>query len=155
MTSAAGALAVVGVHGAANPPKRTACSDTATISALANLPPGLMLAGLDLGPYVVALTPHRVVMAPYHRLDHSIVTGLRLLGERPEAAEAELRRLGVTYVIACEPPEKSSVGQTAASPAREGLEDAVASGKVPGYLARVPLPEAPALRVYRVLPSRG
>jgi hypothetical protein len=154
MASAAGALAVVGVHGTAKSPKRTACSDTATISALANLPPGLVLADLDLGPYVVALTPHRVVMAPYHRLDHSIVTGLRLLEESPGAAEAELRRLGVTYVIACEAPKKSAGGQTA-SPAREGLEDAVVSGKVPAYLARVPLPEAPALRVYRVLPSRG
>jgi len=154
MTLAAGALAVIGVHGAANPPKRTACSDTATISALANLPPGLVLADLDLGPYVVALTPHRVVMAPYHRLDHSIVTGLRLLGERPETAEAELRRLGVTYVIACAASEKSPGGQTA-SPAREGLQNAVASGKVPDYLVRVPLPEVPALRVYRVLSSRG
>jgi hypothetical protein len=138
------------------PPARASCSETPTISALAGLPPGLVLADINLGPYVVALTPHRVVMAPYHRLDRSIVEGHALLGAAPEIAEADLRRLGVDYVVACRTSDAAtSPGRAPAAGPKETLATAVASGRSAGYLASVPLSSAPHLSVYRVLPARN
>ncbi|MGE0767391.1 MAG: hypothetical protein AB7L90_13065 [Hyphomicrobiaceae bacterium] len=159
---AGSAYVIVQANEPAKPPARTPCSDTTTISTLASLPPGLVLADVDLGPYIVALTPHRVVMAPYHRIDRSIVEGYHLLGGAPEAAEAALRRLAVAYVLACRPNEKPSVPDAAAKAAQppikspaSTLRHALATGHPPGYLAPVPLPKASELRVYRVVPSKS
>ncbi|MEZ5817966.1 MAG: hypothetical protein R3D44_12875 [Hyphomicrobiaceae bacterium] len=156
---AGGALALVHKPAKVEPPTRTSCSDTPTISALAQLPPGLVLADINLGPYIAALTPHRVVMAPYHRLDKSIVEGTRLLTDRPEAAEAGLRKLGVTYVMACKTKDWSETyGETAKAPAEGSapkLKDALAGGKAPAYLAPVDVPGASGLHVYRVLPPKS
>lgn len=132
------------------------CSDTATISALSALPPGLVLAEINLGPYIVALTPHRVVLAPYHRLDREIVKASRVLSARPELAEAGLRELGVTYVVACTAPEtrEASHSAPAAGPKHMTLGEAVATARAPAYLAPVPLHGGAALRVYRLLPPK-
>ena len=141
---------------AKEPPARTSCSETPTISALAGLPPGLVLADINLGPYVAALTPHRVAMAPYHRLDRSIVEAHALLGAAPETAETGLRRLGVDYVVACRTSDAvMPSGGAPAAGMNESLATAVASGRGASYLASVPLPSAPHLGVYRVLPARN
>ncbi len=138
------------------PPVRTSCSETQTISALAGLPRGLVLADINLGPYIVALTPHRVVMAPYHRLDRSIVEGHALLGGTPMAIEGRLRKLGVAYVVACRTTDSASLPGGLAPADRSGtLKSAVATGTGAGFLAPVPLPSAPTLSVYRVLPPKG
>jgi hypothetical protein len=154
---AGGALALVQKQAPLPPSTPTACSDTATISALARLPPGLVLADIDLGPYIVALTPHRVVMAPYHRIDRSIIEGHRLLAARPEAAEAGVRKLGVAYLAACRKSAAAARRDGSAHPpaADQSLDGAIASGHAPAYLEPVPLPAAPELRVYRVRPPQS
>jgi len=152
-TLAGGALHLVGRNDRSLPTKEVTCSETATVSALASLPPGLVLADLDLGPYIAALTPHRVVMAPYHRLDRSIVQGHKLLAGPPEAAEAGLRKLGVSYVVAC--AASAAPPSSANSLKPSGLLAAVAGGHIPSYLAPVPLAGASALRAFRLLPPSG
>ena len=37
----------------------------------ATLQPGLVLSEIDLGPYILARTPHSVLNAPYHRMSFS------------------------------------------------------------------------------------
>jgi hypothetical protein len=156
-TLAGGAAAMVAKPDkSAVPPVRTSCSETQTISALAALPPGLVLGDINLGPYVVALTPHRVVMAPYHRLDRSIVEGHALLAGEPQAMESRLRKLGVDYVVACRTPESAALpGGVSAADKMGTLKSAVATGTGAGYLAPVPLPSAPTLSVFRVLAPKG
>ena len=127
-----------------DPLARTSCSDTPSVSTLARLSPGLVLADINLGPYLVALTPHRVVMAPYHRLDRGIVDGHRLLDGPPDAAETALRKLGVSYVIACR-------ADGASTP--PSLQEALAARRPPPYLMPVPLPAVPSLFVYRLRPA--
>jgi len=129
---------------APDPLARTSCSETRTVSTLAALPPGLVLAPIDLGPYIAALTPHRVVMAPYHRIDRSIVMGHALLDATPGAAETRLRRMGVAYVVAC-----ATATPTTAAPARS-LQQAVESGAGAAFLAPHPLPPGTGLNVFRV-----
>ena len=79
---------------------RRACFYASSLHALAALPPGLVAADLDLGPYIVALTPHRVVAAPYHRLNQGILANRAIFASRRADAEATMRALGVDY-IAC------------------------------------------------------
>ena len=77
------------------------CSRDATIGALSALPDGLVANEIDLGPYIALHTRHRVLAAPYHRIDKSIVAADRVFNSAPGESEAVLRRLGATYVVAC------------------------------------------------------
>ena len=77
------------------------CARTTNIARLADLPPGLIAANIDLGPHIVAMTPHRVVAAPYHRLDKGILADHAILHGTPEEAERTARSLGVNYIALC------------------------------------------------------
>lgn len=52
-------------------PDDTKCHTTASISALATLPKGRFVGAIDFGPYIVALTQHEALAAPYHRIDRA------------------------------------------------------------------------------------
>ena len=71
------------------------------VRRLAALPPGLVAADIDLGPFIVALSPHRVVAAPYHRLDKGVLANDAILHSAPDQAMPHLRSLGVSYVVLC------------------------------------------------------
>jgi hypothetical protein len=60
------------------------CQSTAAVSALAQLPAGLAVADVNLGPYIVALSKLDVLSAPYHRLDKPILEASRILHAAPE-----------------------------------------------------------------------
>jgi hypothetical protein len=79
------------------------CFDTKNVRPLAALEPGLVVADVDLGPYLVALTPHRVLAAPYHRLDKSIIEADAIFSAMPAEAERRLTALGADYVALCLP----------------------------------------------------
>ncbi|TKD53176.1 hypothetical protein [Sphingomonas baiyangensis] len=78
-----------------------ACAIEAGIATLAALPPGLVLAPIDLGPAILAETPHRVLAAPYHRNEVGNLAALRALaGERPATATGADYRLDCSGVRA-------------------------------------------------------
>jgi hypothetical protein len=61
----------------------------------------------------------------------------------------------VDYVIACRTPESAALPGGVSPADRAGtLKSVVATGAGAAYLAPVPLPSAPALSVYRVLPAK-
>jgi hypothetical protein len=82
-------------------PAHDACLDNASYAGLARLPAGVVAADLDYGPFLLALTPHRILAAPYHRLSAGILATREIFASPPAAAHAALRRLGVTYVATC------------------------------------------------------
>lgn len=88
---------------AAEAPKAatSGCEKRAAMRLVGGLPAGLVVADVDLGPHIAAHSSHRVMAAPYHRLDQSIIALHDLLTSRPEAAETRLRKLGATYVVLC------------------------------------------------------
>ena len=49
------------------------CLLSKSYAQLAALPPGLVATDIDYGPFVLALTPHSVMSAPYHRLVAPII----------------------------------------------------------------------------------
>ena len=114
------------------------CFRSANVRNLATLPPGLVAADIDLGPYIVALTPHRVVAAPYHRLDKGILANEAVLRGTPEQAMPHLRDLGVSYVVLC------------ADRAVRGTDNSVRTrllrGEAPEFLREFDLPEGTSIR---------
>jgi hypothetical protein len=118
------------------------CFRSANVRNLATLPPGLVAADIDLGPYIVALTPHRVVAAPYHRLDKGILANEAILRGTPEQAMLHLRDLGVSYVVLC------------ADRAVRGTDNSVRTrllrGEATDFLREFDLPKEAPIRIWKV-----
>ena len=107
----------------------------------ARLPAGLVLAELDLGPFILAETQDTVLAAPYHRMAWGIWAAHEAQDAAPEAAEAKVRALNVTYMVEC-----------AGNPLRVGpnsFEASLRAGKVPGWLETLS-PSGQTLQIYRV-----
>lgn len=126
-------------------PERQACLRIANYAPLARLPAGLIITDIDYGPSLLALTPHAVMAAPYHRLSTGILTAHRALGSPPAAARAVVQDSGAAYVMTCGPrgPVGLSDAQRSAS-----LWGRLQAGEVPDWLA--PVDTDGPFRVYRI-----
>jgi hypothetical protein len=130
---------------------RRPCFLSANVRHLAALPAGLIAGDLDLGPYIVAFSPHRVVAAPYHRLETGIIANYAILRGTPEAAEGHLRALGATYVVLC--ADRRDGARQAARPSDGPLRARLLGGGRVPFLQEVPMTGETAIRVWRVTPS--
>ncbi len=83
------------------PPAASNCLQTVNFRRLARLPTGLVLAEIDLGPFILAETKDAVLAAPYHRMSWGILAAHEIFDAPPAAAEGMTRRLHVTYVVDC------------------------------------------------------
>src|SRR5262249_24509313 len=77
------------------------CLDNASYAALARLPAGVAAADLDYGPFLLALTPHKTLAAPYHRLSAGIRATHEIFAASPASARDLLAQFGVSYVALC------------------------------------------------------
>lgn len=96
--------------GAAAAPKKAEpadyCFNSSSYRVLAAQPPGRVLGDIDFGPFVLALTPHTTLSAPYHRMNRGIMAARGVLtadadAAGPNGAEARARALGISYVLNC------------------------------------------------------
>jgi hypothetical protein len=129
---------------------RRPCFQSHNVRRLAALPPGLIVADIDLGPYIVALSPHRVVAAPYHRLDKAILANHAILQGRPDQALPRLRALGVSYVVLC------ADRPIRARPARGNdhpMRAQVLGNQAPQFLRERELPHGTPIRVWEIVPA--
>ncbi|MDP3660498.1 hypothetical protein [Phenylobacterium sp.] len=117
------------VSAAAADPER--CDLDVAYAHLASQPKGLVLAEIDLGPFILADTVHSVVSAPYHRAERGILGANTALASTPQNDEAAVRSLGVDYVVACPARRKNRnhEGLGAAS-----LQMRLDRGEVPAWL---------------------
>lgn len=123
------------------------CQATAAIAPLKYLPKGLVVADVNLGPYIVALTDLDVLSAPYHRLDRSLIEAHRILHASPQEALRRLRSVGARYVVTCNGLDSTtSQGPVPA----DALQSLLNAGKPPAFLEPVPLSEPTPLKVWRV-----
>jgi hypothetical protein len=129
------------------------CARTSNIARLADLPPGLVAANIDLGPHIVAMTPHRVVTAPYHRLDKGILAGHAILHGTPEEAERVVRSVGVSYLVLCGATTAAGTKPASGGKYPDSLRARLMRGEPIGFLHEIaPAPDKP-IRVWRVLPA--
>ena len=126
-------------------PEMRHCFRTASYAPLAGLPPGLVVADISFGPFLLALTPHSAMAAPYHRLSTGITTAHRALSAPPEEAREMLQRARASYVMVCGPRPPDGLAEPGRS---QSLWARLQAGAVPDWLERVPAGEA--FTVYRV-----
>ena len=149
-----GAISLASAGGTAagldiDPPSRQACVNRDNAAALARLPVGLLVTNeIELGPYLLAFTPHSVLSAPYHiRLAASILAGNAIFALPPAQARQVVADTGVDYVVTCGPqgPVGIPADQTAGS-----LWEHLKDGDLPDWLAPVPGLDGHPFAVYRV-----
>lgn len=77
------------------------CSVKSDIAALRQLPAGLVISDIDLGPYIAAATWHRAYAGPYHRIHTSIRDVLELQSAPLATAGARLAAMNADYLVLC------------------------------------------------------
>ena len=128
------------------------CRTIPALAPLAKLPKGFVVASVDFGPHIVALTRHDVLAAPYHRIDQSIVDSYKVFRSQPAESEAILRRLEADYVVECIAPLKAGEKpQLERDVARDSVLGKLVYGESVPFLEEIhgASPE-PAVRVWRV-----
>jgi hypothetical protein len=128
-----------------------ACLAPQAIAPLEALEPGLFVAPIDAGSYVLAFTRHRVVAAPYHRNNHGNLIMLETFLAEPRSAEALLRANGVDYVALCTDLRETA---TLAERAPNGLAAALLKGEIPAFLSPVVPDGGNPNSLYRVFKVR-
>jgi hypothetical protein len=123
------------------------CFKSANYAQLARLPQGVVATEVDFGSFVLALTPHAVLAAPYHRLADGIIAAHQVFALPPDDARRVLARFGATYVVTCGkyvPPGLSESERAASLWAR------LQAGSLPDWLAPVPAQPGEVFEVYRI-----
>jgi len=123
------------------------CSSNAAMAPLQQLAPGLAIADVNLGPYLVARTRLDVLSAPYHRLGRQILAAHEIFSAPAQEAQALLRAVGAHYVITC--PELDSTRPAAGRPGGS-LQALLQAGTPPPFLTPVALDGSTPLRIWRI-----
>lgn len=77
------------------------CLTITDVRSVAELPPGLIFAPLDVGPEILATTQHRAIGAGYHRSPGPMTTIIRTFAAGPEHARRTILASGADYVALC------------------------------------------------------
>jgi hypothetical protein len=112
-------------------------------SALSPLPAGVVLAPMNLGPFILLHTDHAIVTGSYHRAPAGIEAHFRAF-ESEDALRRYVEKHGAAYVAQCAPPEPPG-------PAADFAERFAAGAVALPWLEPVD-PGAAPLRVWRVAP---
>uniref|UniRef100_UPI0035CA34EE hypothetical protein n=1 Tax=uncultured Sphingomonas sp. TaxID=158754 RepID=UPI0035CA34EE len=135
---AAQAIAPAGNKGA---PLTASCTGPATLAELGALPPGRLLAPLDLGAYAIGATRLSVVGAPYRRNDAGNLAVYRFFLSDPAHAAAIAQTWHIGYVALC----ADSFGEAGGA----SLAGALRQRRAPLWLAPIASRNR-ALGLYRV-----
>ncbi len=122
------------------------CFNAFPYRALATAPRGLTVSEIDLGPFVLAHTPSSSLSGPYHRLSIGIMAARSVLTAKPDLALQRIRRLGVTYVLAC-PLHANHADRSGLD--RDALQRLLDRGEAPSWLQPMTAPHS-SVMIYRV-----
>jgi hypothetical protein len=128
------------------------CTQIASYAPLARLPAGLVVTDISYGPHLLALTPHSVMAAPYHRLGSGIVMAHQALASPPDEARQILQAAKVTYVAICGPRPPDGLPEPARS---QSLWGRLQAGAVPGWLERMTESNPAGFSIYRLRSTPG
>jgi len=124
-----------------------AAGEPCDLARLGALPRARLFAPLDLGPEILARTPHSVVMGNYHRNQAKMHEVFDAFAGPPGRARDIVAANRSGYLVACVDPQALSVYAEAG---RGNLADKLLAGDLPDWLEPVAGFERGTLRVYRV-----
>jgi hypothetical protein len=125
----------------------TACFKSDNYAALSRLPPGLVAAEIDLGPFLLALTPHSVLAGPYHPIASGIIATHQVFAAPPDEARRLLDHWQAAYLVTCgsRPPYNLTRAEREAS-----LWQRLQSGPLPDWLEPVADSRGQPLPAFRI-----
>jgi len=126
---------------------RLPCLQTESYALLAKLAPGLVVTDIDYGPFVLALTPHSVMSAPYHHLVAPIIAANQIFSLPPEAARMIVAETRPDYLVVC---GRHTLGGLDGAERAASLWARLTAGDVPDWLEPVEQSRKEALVIYRV-----
>jgi hypothetical protein len=122
------------------------CQTVSDAAPLIKLPPGRVMAPIDLGPAILLETDHAVFAAPYHRNNDGNAAMLKLMLAPVPTARQMLTDRGVDYVVMClATPDHDLVKL-----APEGLAARLGRGQTPDFLEPLDLDPTHTISVWRV-----
>jgi len=122
------------------------CESRESVQRLVDLPAGGVAAPINIGPLILAHTPHRVWAAPYSTNFDNTLAAYRAFAAPLGEAGAALAAMGADYVAICAGAmEERGIAQAYPN----SLIAALLEGRPPAYLSVIHAPES-GLRVYRV-----
>jgi lipoprotein signal peptidase len=127
--------------------RKIGCFNLDSYVPLARLPAGVVATDIDFGPHLLALTPHRILTAPYHRLSANIIAMHHAFAAPPDDARRMLATLGVDYLMTC---GLTPLDDLAGPRTRASLWGRLRTNDVPDWLEPVDL--KPPFNVWRVKP---
>ncbi len=107
------------------------CLDDRLLAKLQRLPASSIAAGMNLSPLLIANTPHRLLVATYHRNAAVNLWMIQWLTAPPGAARTMLGQLSPDYLLYC-PEDPMFMIMAEGAPA--GLLAQIAGGRVPDWL---------------------
>jgi hypothetical protein len=123
------------------------CPTMAALRPVALQPRGNVLTHVDLGPRLIAVTPHTAIAGPYHRNQADILAVMRAFRGTADAAHRTVTERKIDYVLICPNLSESTIYR---ADAPKGFYVQLASGKVPAWLEPVALPKDSPYRMWRV-----
>jgi len=111
-------------------------------AAVAALPPGLVIAPLELGPSLLAHTGHRVVAVPYHRAGAAIRFNEGVMNDAAAEVETSVVARGADYVMTCRDfPHYARA---------DSFFNALTDDTAGPWLEPLPLPPGNVLKIWKV-----
>jgi hypothetical protein len=127
-----------------------ACSGIAGLRGLAALPKGTIFAPLDIGPSILAFTPHSVIATAHHR--NNLAMKRVILGFETGTAQAAALVAGTDYLAYC--PGSGEISRYSHKRPHSLMSD-LEHGRPPRWLQPLPMGKGESIRVYRVLYAPG
>lgn len=126
------------------------CPTLSALRPIAQQPAGTVFTFVDVGPRLIAMTPHKAIAGPYHRNGDAILDVFHVFRGSPEVALPIIRAHHADYVLICiNSPEATNHRKGAPN----GLYARLEKGIVPGWLTPVALPADSPYRMWRVKPA--
>lgn len=119
------------------------------IKILNHHPPGVVVNGVDLGPWIAAYTKHGAVSGQYHRNEKGILDAYRALTSEPDKARALIDARRGKYVVWCASAPGGAFLKEANA---DGLVAQIERGALPRWLEPLTDRSKTGLRLYKVRP---
>ena len=124
------------------------CNSLWGMKPVAQQPKGIIFTFIDLGPRVISVTHHDAIAGPYHRNGQQIADVMNAFRGDADQAHRLIAKYHSTYLLTC---PKSSTTTIFMSETPKGFYAQLEAGRVPDWLARVPLPQDSPFKMWKVV----